>query len=204
MLRPGRSAALGFDGGWTAQAFPRRAANRWRQTGAAVEVESDASVSLLVRPVLPGDRGARRAAWRWQVDQGVPATDLARKGGDDRNLAVYFVFLPEDEASRLGPGASPRRLLGARGARTLMYVWGGAGPRGQVLPSPWLGDRGRTVILRPGGVTGAFAEAVDLAGDHARAFGTPAQALVGLALSADSDDTGGAIRARLWDLELTA
>ena len=196
----GPAIALPFDGGWAHQTFPRRKANVWTQRGGSVEVQSDAAVSLLIREVPQPQRAARRALWRWQVDEGVPATDLARKGGDDRNLAVYFVFLPLADAERLN-GASPRRVLTARTSRTLVYVWGGQGAAGRMLPSPYAGERGRTVILRPAG-TGAHAEQVDLAADHARAFGTPPEALFGVGLSADSDDTETRIRARLSDLWL--
>lgn len=200
LVRPGAALALSFDGGWTHQTFPRRTANTWRQVGGAVDVASDSAVSLLIRQVPQAQWAARKASWQWQVTEGVPATDLTRKGGDDRNLAVYFVFLPQADAERL-QGASPRRVLTARTARTLVYIWGGDAPRGRMLASPYSGDRGRNVILRPAG-TGAHAESVDLAADHARAFGSAPQALFGIGLSADSDDTGTRIRARLSGLSL--
>jgi hypothetical protein len=57
------------------------------------------------------------------------------------------------------------------------------------------------VVLR-GAAPGRHSERVDLAADHARAFGTAPQALVGLAISADSDDTGTVIEARLSGLSL--
>jgi hypothetical protein len=200
LLGPGAALALPFDGGWTHLTFPRRTANTWRQAGSAVDLASDQSVSLLIRQVPQAQWSARRASWQWQVSEGVPATDLTQKGGDDRNLAVYFVFLPEPDAERL-QGASPRRVLTARSARTLVYIWGGDAPRGRMLASPYSGDRGRNVILRPAG-TGVHAESVDLAADHARAFGAEPQALFGVGLSADSDDTGTRIRARLSGLSL--
>lgn len=197
---PAGATTLAFDGGWTHQTFPRRTANRWTDAGRSVDLASDSGVSLLIREVPPDLWAARRAAWRWQVSEGVAATDLTRKGGDDRNLSVYFVFLPQPDALRL-QGASPRRVLGARSARTLVYIWGGAYPRGQMLASPYAGDRGRNVVLRPAG-TGSFAEQVDLAADHTRAFGTAPQALFGLGLGADSDDTAARIRAQVSDLTL--
>ncbi|NBT32975.1 MAG: DUF3047 domain-containing protein, partial [Rhodobacteraceae bacterium] len=72
---------------------------------------------------------------------------------------------------------------------------------GDVLTSPYLGDRGRTIIRRSAG-TGSYTESVDLATDYTRAFGGEATALVGLALSADSDDTDSQISARLENLKL--
>jgi hypothetical protein len=32
----------------------------------------------------------------------VPPTSLAQKGGDDRNISLYFVFVPESMAQRFG------------------------------------------------------------------------------------------------------
>jgi len=55
--------------------------------------------------------------------------------------------------------------------------------------------------LRPAG-TGAHRENVDLAADYRRAFGGVPGALVGLAVSADSDDTNSRIRARVSGLVL--
>ena len=200
LLGAGRAQALAFDGSWVHQTFPRRKANDWRQQGRAVDLVSESGVSLLLREVPPEFARAGRARWLWRVDEGVPATDLSRKGGDDRNLALYFVFMRDAEAQRLR-GAGPRRVMTARNARMLIYVWGGDGVPGRMLVSPYLGDRGRTVILRAAG-TGMHAETVDLAADHARAFGSAPDVLFGLGLSADSDDTGSRIRARLSDVIL--
>jgi hypothetical protein len=192
--------ALPFDGGWTEQTFPRRKRNRYGQQGGGVEVASDGGVSLLIRPVPEPLWPARTARWSWSVTQGVPATDLARKGGDDRNLALYFVFLTTADADRLR-GASVRKVLTSKVAKVLVYVWGGDATRGTLSQSPYLDRRGVTITLRPAGV-GTFSESVDLGADHARAFGAPPEVLFGLGLSADSDDTETAIRARVDGLQL--
>ena len=197
---PGGVRALPFDGGWTHQTFPRRTGNRYQQGGDFVDVSSEGGVSLLIREVPQAQWGVRRASWRWQVSASVPPTDLAKKGGDDRNLAIYFVFLPMGLAERL-QGASPRRVLTHRAARSLVYVWGGNGGRGQVLQSPWMGAQGRTLPLRLAG-TGAHAEKVDLQADFRRAFGADPEALFGIGISADSDDSATQIKARIENLQL--
>ncbi len=61
--------------------------------------------------------------------------------------------------------------------------------------------RGVTVVLRGPG-TGRAQARVDLAADHASAFRTAPGVLVGLAVSADSDDTDTALRASLSNLAL--
>lgn len=199
ILLPAGAQAMLF-GSWTEQRFSLFSGNAWQQSSDQVAVASDGTVSLLWRRLPGADWSARRADWRWSVDQSVPPTDLTRKGGDDRDLSLYFIFMPKAvaEANR---DAGIRQLLGIEEARVLMYVWGGNHARGAVLPSPYLGARGKTVILRPAG-TGSHSETVDLARDYRRAFGSAPTSLVGLALSADSDDTDSRIRARIADLSL--
>jgi hypothetical protein len=85
--------------------------------------------------------------------------------------------------------------------RVLVYVWGGDHAPGAFLDSPYLGPRGKTVVLRPAG-TGEARERVDLAADFSRAFGGQRTALVGLAVSGDSDDTNTRITGRISGLTL--
>ncbi len=113
---------------------------------------------------------------------------------------MYVVFLPEAEAQNL-KGVVIRKLLGSNAARVLVYVWGGNHGRGQVLASPYLGNRGKTVVLRNAG-TGNHSENVNLASDYKRAFGGTKGAVVGVAISADSDDTKTKVRGAISGLAL--
>ncbi|MFD0860480.1 DUF3047 domain-containing protein [Roseovarius aquimarinus] len=193
-------AMAGPLGGWTEQKFSLFSGNDWRQGSDSVAVRSNDTVSMLWTTLPEAEWSSTGASWSWSVDQSVPATDLARKGGDDRNLSLYFVFMPE-EIARQNVNSGIRQLLDVEEARVLMYVWGGNAQRGALLGSPYLGGQGKTVVLRGAG-TGAHSERVDLAADYRRAFGGAPTSLVGLALSADSDDTNGAIAASLSGLTL--
>ena len=197
---PSLANQVSFDGSWKNQKFSLFSTNRYAQQGGTLGVASDDSVSLLYRAVPPSLWPSDTASWTWQVSQGVPGTDLTRKGGDDRNLALYFVFLPQADAERLR-GTSVTRLLSNGAVRVLVYVWGGNHSRGEMLPSPYLGARGKTVVLRPSD-TGRASERVDLAADYRKAFGGSPDALVGLAVSGDSDDTDSTIRAQVSGLRL--
>lgn len=197
---PALAAPVAFDTSWKTQKFSLFSSNTYGFNGSSVSVSSDGSVSLAYRPLDTSYWKATSAAWTWQVDEGVPATDLRKKGGDDRNLALYFVFLPEGEAQAL-KGASVRKLLTNDAARVLVYVWGGAHKRGAVLSSPYLGNRGKTIVLRGSG-TGRASETVNLARDYTNAFGGGGAALVGVALSGDSDDTDSRIRASISGLSV--
>lgn len=192
---------LQFTSDWREQGFPRLRNNRYGLEGNRLDIVSDQAVSVLYRALPESRWSARSAQWNWAVDQSVPPTDLRLKGGDDRNISIYFVFMDEASARRAGPNPRLRSLLGNRNARLLVYVWGGDHARGAVLESPYLENRGATLILRGAGM-GAHGEEVDLAADYARVFGGAPEALVGIAVSADSDDTQSIIRARISDMVL--
>jgi len=197
---PALSGSVPFDGYWKEQRFSLFSKNNYGLNGNRLDVGSNGSVSMVYTQLNEADWNSTSAKWSWSVAQGVPATDLSKKGGDDRNLSIYAVFLPEAEAQAL-KGAGIRKLLSAESARVLVYVWGGAHKRGAFLDSPYLGPRGKTIILR-GSETGQHSEQVDLAGDYARAFGGNAGSLVGLAVSADSDDTDSSIQGVISGLSL--
>ena len=186
-----------FDGSWKEQGFLRLLSNDYVQRGEQLDVVSDGTVSLLWRPIEQSRRSAQVASWAWRVQESVAATDLTVKGGDDRNLAVYFVFVDPGRVEALA-GGSVRRILRERSAQALIYVWGGKHDRGAILPSPYSAQL-RTKVLRGSG-TGAHRETVDLISDYREAFGSRPGALVGLAVSADSDDTKGKIKASISDL----
>jgi hypothetical protein len=157
-LPPIEAQAMPF-GNWTEQKLSLFSGNTWFQSSKGVQVISDGTVSLIWTRLPPSDGGASTAAWIWSMDKSVPATSLSRKGGDDRNLALYFVFMTPERAKE-NRNANIRKLLKVREARVLMYVWGGNHARQDILPSPYLGARGKTIIHRPAGI-GEFRESVE-------------------------------------------
>ena len=189
-----------FDSSWTEQRFSMFSSNDYALRGNSLGVKSDGTVSLLWTSLPQSMWAKTRAKWNWSVEQSVPATNLSLKGGDDRNMSLYFIFLPE-EAARSAKSKGVKALMSNPDARVLMYVWGGSHKRGQVVKSPYLGERGRSVIMRSSGA-GSASESIDLAKDHRRAFGHAAQSLVGLAVSSDSDDTGSKVTAQISGLRI--
>lgn len=190
---------VSFSSGWAEQRFSLFSSNDY-SFGQQLSMVSDGSVSLAWRRLPQSEWGARAASWNWAVEQSVPATSLAQKGGDDRNIALYFVFLPADVAASM-EGANIRQLLGRSDVKTLIYTWGGNHSRGQVIQSPYLPGQGVTIALRQAG-TGSHSESVNLGRDYANAFGGQPGALVGLAVSGDSDDTDSKIRAAIAGMTL--
>jgi len=186
--------------GWRTVTFPGIAAASFKATGrTSLEVSTDSGAGLLCRILDRSQWQARKARWRWRVRQGAPATDLTTRGVDDRALGVYFVFGVGEDA-----GKSPTALLGSSTVTALVYVFGGDKPRGRVLPSPHMGERGKFIVLRPAEAQKSvwFDEEVDLAGDHMRAFARPASLLLAVIVMSDSDDTRTRNRADIEGLTL--
>lgn len=201
MLAPAvQGETVAFDDSWKQQGFLRLSPNRYELGGGFMGISSDNSVSLIYRPLPASLRHATKARWNWSVTQSVPATDLQTKGQDDRNISLYFVFVDPAVAERLAT-ASARKIFGNKSMRTLVYVWGGDYAPDSVLDSPYQPGQMMMLPIRPA-TTGTFNEQVDLAADYRRAFGGEPGALVGMAVSADSDDTDTAVSARIEGLQL--
>lgn len=189
-----------FDGSWEEQGFLRLSSNDYAQDGGSLGIRSDGTVSILYRRLPETSGDVQGASWSWSVSRGVAATDLTWKGGDDRNIAIYFVFADLETAASLR-GQPLRRLLSTSGVRILTYVWGGSAGRGAILSNPYFEGRGTTIVLRDAG-TGRHTEHVDLAGDLASILDMRDAVLLGVAVSSDSDDTDGRIDASVSDLVL--
>ena len=190
--------------GWQSWTFRGIAPTDYSSSGNSLAIRANQSSSVVYGIVPRDGRDATSASWQWQVSQGVGPTDLAARGGDDRAIALYFVFVDESTAARFGDSTpSMSRLLGMSGGRSLIYVWGGDAARGSILDSPYLRGRGKTVVLRSAGTGGWTGETVDLAADYRRAFGQAKQTLIAIGVSSDSDDTGAVNAAGLRNLVLS-
>lgn len=195
--------------GWRELGFPLLRANRFDDIGGGViQIDGKRASSILYRPIAIDLGKTPRLSWRWRVDSGPPATDLAIRGTDDRALAVIIGF-PFDPATANAAERSQHRamrfLLGrAAPGRSLHYVWGSGLPRGSVI-RPAKTTAHRFVILRPASeLPGMWhTESVDVAADYRRIFGESPPRAVQLAISSDGDDTGSIVHAAIggfrWD-----
>jgi hypothetical protein len=188
----GESIGFGPDlaaAGWSVVTFPGVAPATFSARGAnTLEVVADAAAGLLWHAMKQAQAPVAKAQWSWRVEQGVVPTDLTRRRKDDRALAVYFVFGRKSDLA-MGPMA----LLSSGSVKALVYVFGGDRPRGSVLPSPHMGQRGKFLILQPadGPRQQWLNESVNLAFDYTRVFGQQPPDLLAVAISSDSDDTRG-------------
>ena len=188
-----------FSDNWTEQAFSLFSSNEFVLNADTLNISSEGTVSILWKKLPPSMWEANQANWDWAVEASVPATDLTVRGGDDRNLSIYFVFLPQEYLPESKGKLTD--LLNNKNVRVLMYVWGGDHARREVLPSPYLEEFGKVIILQSAG-TGRASEQVNLAYDFNRAFGDKPEKLVGIAISADSDDTRSTIISSISNLQV--
>jgi len=89
-----------FSDNWTEQAFSLFSSNEFVLNADTLNLSSEGTVSILWKKLPPSMWEANQANWDWAVEVSVPATDLTVKGGDDRNLSIYFVFSPQEYLPR--------------------------------------------------------------------------------------------------------
>ncbi len=165
-----------------------------------LQIEAENAVAFLYAQIEGAP--SKRLAWRWRVDQDIPATDLSRSGKDDRPLALHIWFPPKPEDVTFGD-----RLGSLFGypmiGQVLTYVWGATAERGAKMSNPHF-ENSKLIVLRSGSTpTGIwFSEEINIAADYQMAFGSPPPGKAYIAISADTDDAGGSSVAQLADLKL--
>ena len=174
----------------------------------AVEVSSQASMSLLARPITVDLNATPMLCWRWRVAASLSQADMRQRDGDDYAARVYISLrLPP---SSLGLGLRAQLAL-ARAVwgpdlpdAAINYVWDNRQPIGTTRPNAYT-DRAQMVVLRSGdGNAGQWvSERVDLRRDALRLFGQGAEP-VQLAITADTDNTGGSARSGFADFHFAA
>lgn len=181
--------------------------------GGGVRVQGQGQGAVLTRPLAGTPMTAPLClSWRWRVDAGPPATDLTRRGGDDRAIAVsvgFAGFGPEAGLStRVRHGAVQANLAGHTLPRSVLsYVWGGTGREaaGGFFASPWTGPIARLRVLRPAEAPRGqwVEEKVNLGADWRAAFGAAeVPPLQDLAISTDTEDTGSRVDAQVEAIRL--
>ncbi|WP_439596191.1 DUF3047 domain-containing protein [Falsiroseomonas sp.] len=209
-VAPGRTAPELERLGWRKVLWQGIPAARFEATpSGGVRVLGSGEAAFLYRS-LSG--AAACLTWRWRVDAGPPATDLTRKGGDDRAISLTVGFA--DYGPNAGIAARAQMAVAQAVAgdhrlprSTLSYVWGGTGQEGAggFFASPYGPAIARARVLRPAGSPQGrwMEERVNLGADWRAAFGGAAvPALQEVAISTDVDDTRSRIDAQVEDIRL--
>lgn len=177
-----------------------------------LKVEAEESYGNLVHGlhVQVGERST--LAWRWRVDKLIDEADVKTRAGDDSpaKLCVFFAF----DAARLSLGERTKLAIAHSTTgqdvptETLCYVWDNKLPIDTGLPNAFT-KRIRFIVLQSG--TAKLAQWVpqrrNLVADYLRMFADEAEGkvpeVVGVAISADADNTKGHGLAYFGDVTLT-
>jgi len=171
-------------------------------------VSDDAASSLihtLVTPVSP----THRLDWRWKVSNAVPDSSMASKATDDYAARVYVFFDYDKNKLSWAQRAKMNLARAIWGAHlptaALCYVWGTKDAVGTIGPNPYT-ERVRMIVLEQGDAQAGqwVSESRDLAADFRAAFGEEAPAVTGIALGADTDNTGAKVQARFANIRFEA
>ena len=192
------------DQGWKELTFRGRTPDGFKNGAeGAISVESADSVSVLYHPIEVDLKATPILTWTWCAKGSVPATDITRKGGDDRALAVYVGFKPGPDEDQ-GFLDFVKGLGGNVPSTVLTYVRGATNPTGRWLDNPYTPGSGfyRVLESRPTGA--CITEQVDVVADYRAAFGRPVPEPMQLAVSSDTDDTHSRVDGEVRGLRFVA
>lgn len=170
-----------------------------------VRMDAQNAGAALYRQVSVDPDATPMLRWRWRVDRLVEGADIRRKQGDDLSARLYVMFdYPLDSLSLVERGKIQlARSVGGDlvPAAALCYVWGSNLPAGTALWSPY-SKRVRVVVVESGsGQLGRWlAQERDVAADFRAAFGEAAPPITGVAIGADTDQTGDTARGWFADI----
>jgi hypothetical protein len=170
-----------------------------------VRMDAHNAGAALYRSVQVDPASTPVLRWRWRVDRVVEDGDIRRKQGDDLPARLYVMFdypldrLPLIERSKIQLARSFAGELVP--AAALCYVWDANLPEGTTLWSPY-STRVRVVVVEAGrGQIGRWIdEERDVAADFRAAFGESPPGITGIAIGADTDQTGGTARGWFSDI----
>jgi hypothetical protein len=201
---------------WRFATLPRKAATRYTVAELdgmhVMRVETDRSYGSLVHALqLHASEGAI-LTWRWRVDQLVEAADLRTKAGDDAAAKLCVMFdLPLDKLS-FADRTTLRLARAALGddlpTQTLCYVWDNKLPPGTRLINAFT-RRIRFIVLESGTakLSQWVSERRDVVADYRDLFADESRGrvpeIIGVALTADADNTRGRGVAYFGDITLS-
>jgi hypothetical protein len=199
-------------GGWRTVRLRGVAATDFRAVDlegtTAVQMDAAKAAATLYRPVKIDPARTPLVHWRWRVRNLIDGSDLKRKRGDDLPARLYVMF--DYPLDRL-PVVDRAKILLARSvagdavpAAALCYVWDGRLPPGTSLWSAYT-DRVRLIVAESGSrrLGQWVTERRDVAADFRAAFGEDPPPISGIAIAADTDQTGETVRSWFGDIRFT-
>lgn len=173
-----------------------------------VKATADAAAASLTRAVRVAIDERSRLRWRWRIDRVVDKSDITTKQGDDFAARLYVFFdYPLDRLSLI----ESTKLRLARWwygdqvpVAALNYVWANREQPGTETWNAYT-SRARMIVLRNADdKVGDWAlEQRNLAADFRAAFGDVTPVVTGIAIAADTDQTGESVTAWFGDIAIT-
>jgi hypothetical protein len=173
-----------------------------------IEIESNASMSMLATPIDVDLTQTPVLCWRWRVNRVLESADMTDRAGDDYAARLYLsVAIPPSDQSlglRLQLGLA-RAIWGEQvpdGA--INYVWDNRQPVGTTMPNAYT-DRVTMVVMQTGSdrVGQWVLESRNIAQDIAQQFTLSAKP-VQIALAADTDNTGESAIAEFANIQFVS
>ena len=202
----------GFEDGWTVTTLKDVTPTRFdlvQDSGqVVVKATAENAAASLTRAVRHELGVEPSLSWRWRIDRVVEKSDINSKQGDDFAARLYVFFdFPLDRLSLV----ERTKLRLARWwygdhvpAAALCYVWANGEAPGTSAWNAYT-SRARMIVLRnaDSGVGEWASEKRNLAVDFRNAFGDVAPVMTGVAIAADTDQTGEAVTAWFGDISLS-
>ena len=189
--------------GWQEFTFENKPENRFKRLGTGIiEIETDSSVSIAYLPLEATNldlRSTPHLAFEWQHEGQIMDTDVSKKGGDDRILAIYLAFPYQPEYASFKEKLLRPLVVAAKGrdapGRLLTYLWAGAPEVGRWFENPYTGKAGYMQVIqgaKDGSNRGDIwrGHKVNIVRDFEERFGHFPPIPAYLAVGVDSDDTG--------------
>lgn len=203
------SPETGFDDGWMVSGLRDVSPTRFDLVDddgrTVLRAHAEGAAASLTRAVSWDPEARPLLAWRWRVDRVVTRADISSKQGDDFAARLYVFF--DYPLSRLSFTERTKVRLarwwygGQVPTAAICYVWANRETPGTSTWNAYT-SRVRMVVLRnaDSAVGDWVDEQRDLAADFLSAFGEPAPRITGLALAADTDQTGETVTAWFGDI----
>ncbi len=201
-----------FADGWQVQALRDVKPTEFRLVEDAgvpvVHAQADAAGGSLLRSIRWDTAGHPQLQWRWRVNRVVAQGDIRSKDGDDFAARLYVMFDYPTESLSFADRAKlaiARWIYGDQvPAAALCYVWDNRAAVGTRVWNAYT-DRVRMIVLRnaTSGVGDWVDEQRDLVADYREAFGGAPPPVSGIAIAADTDQTGETVTAWFGDIRIS-